>query len=109
MSSSAFQLFEHQVPDLPETRKWTDLLRWMICVMDNDDRALPFIAGVYSYALNNDGKLTEKQSLVANRALGRIVNQWRADTLVCQNMQYPDTPETIGDPDISKMKTKGTA
>ena len=81
----------------------------MICVMDNDDRALPFIAGVYSYALNNDGKLTEKQSLVANRALGRIVNQWRADTLVCQNMQYPDTPETIGDPDISKMKTKGTA
>ena len=73
---------EH-VPHPPEISDWRALLRWLICVMNDDDPSLQFISGVLASCINHGG-LTEGQDDAANRVLERIIIKYAAGELDCQ-------------------------
>ncbi len=53
-------------PRPPTTRQWRDILRWLVAVMDDDDKALGFVASMLNHAIERDG-LTPKQVIHAER------------------------------------------
>jgi hypothetical protein len=82
---SEFALLSYQVPSPPEkSREWSDVLRWMICVMDPADTRLSFIAGCLSHALKNGG-LTKAQADACNKIYARVIGDFGRGILVCQN------------------------
>ena len=83
------------IPDRPENSTWTGLLRWMLAVMDDDDKALPFIASCLSYCTKNGG-LTERQAASCSKALTRITDRWSAMTLDCQAEEIDPDESTEG-------------
>lgn len=89
-----FALYRDEVPDPPPSSLWVDLLRWMICVMDPDDRRLSFVAGCLSHAAQT-GILSEKQSNACQAILNTICRAWGEGTLVCQNNIPPDDVKLI--------------
>src|SRR5690606_5481161 len=68
----------------PDGCAWVDALRWLVAVMDGDDRSLLFVAGCLRYALEHNGCLTSKQADACNRILTRILDRWHEGTLACQ-------------------------
>lgn len=93
--SDPFTLQSYQVPDFPESTIWTDQLRWLIMVMDPDDKQLPFIASCLAYSFKNNG-LTEKQAVVCNKILQRVCARFESETLLCQNIDFDDAPHREG-------------
>jgi len=89
-----FVLFCDEVPDPPESKVWVDLLRWMICVMDPDDKRLGFVAGCLSQACQNDG-LTTRQAASCQAILETICRAWGDGILVCQNTEPPSDVKEI--------------
>lgn len=83
-----FVLFCDEVPEPPKSNLWVDLLRWMICVMDPDDKRLAFVAGCLSHGLRNDG-LSDKQAAACQAILDTICKAWAEGVLVCQNTTSP--------------------
>lgn len=79
-----FSLLSHQVPPMPSSTRWADILRWMVIVMDPDDSRLSFIASLLSHSLKYGG-LSEKQSAAATKIYDRIVEAFEDGILVCQN------------------------
>ena len=93
--SNPFTLQSYQVPDPPESSLWTDLLRWIVMVVDPDDKQLPFIASCLAYSFKHNG-LTEKQALVCNKILQRVIASFDSETLFCQNIDFDDAPHREG-------------
>lgn len=89
-----FSLTMTQVPAPPESTAWIDILRWMICVMDRDDGRLSFVAGCLSHSLRYGG-LSDRQHNVCEPIFHRVVDDWRAGVLICQNV----LPDEIGTTD----------
>lgn len=58
-------------------------LRWLICVMDDDDQSMGFIAGCLSYAVLN-GALTSKQMRGCEKVLDRVREDFAHLQLDCQ-------------------------
>lgn len=78
-----YRLSPGSVPEAPQNDRWPDYLRWVIAVMDADDRDLGFMASLLSYCLDHQG-LTEKQAKYARRIFVRVHATWLADQLECQ-------------------------
>lgn len=89
-----FTLFCDEVPNPPQSALWVDLLRWMICVMDPDDKRLAFVAGCLSHAMRAGG-LSEKQSAACQSILGAMCRDWADGILVCQNTAPPSDVKEI--------------
>lgn len=81
MSNAVFK--DGMIPDFPDPGRWSGLLRWMIAVMDDDDKALPFIASCLSHCLKNGG-LSERQEASCYKVAMRLRDRWHAMTLDCQ-------------------------
>lgn len=84
-----FSLNSEQVPNVPTQASWKSVLRWLVCVMDADDKILPFVASCLAYAIKNDG-LSEKQHLVCEKISIRIRDAHNQGVLVCQNTDPSD-------------------
>lgn len=81
-----FSLNRDQVPDPHKCiESWADALRWLVVVMDYDDKRLPFVASCFKYCLDN-GALTAKQSTVCNTILREVISDYSAGVLYCQNI-----------------------
>ena len=105
-----FGLNENQVPEPSESNQWVDTLRWLICVMDNDDTSLGFIAGIFAHALKNEGYLTEKQSKIGNKIYRRVHRAYMEEILECQNTSDPSLQSEFSAEDkLLHMKAKGEA
>jgi hypothetical protein len=100
-------LEDYQVPLPPygeDGTPWTDTLRWLVCVMNPDDRSLHFIASVLSSALKNGG-LTERQAAAAKKIEHRIMRDYDAGVLDCQiNGESCDSGY-----DLANLEAKGEA
>lgn len=81
--SGGYRLNPSQVPDFPESKRWTEQLRWCLAVMNHDLEEIGFVAGLLAYASKHGG-LTEKQELYAGRLVERIADDWAAEKLDCQ-------------------------
>jgi hypothetical protein len=69
----------------PPGSAWVDALRWLVCVMDSDDRgSLAFVASCLAWALNHDGTLTERQARACQKVLQRVTRAWHAGILDVQ-------------------------
>lgn len=104
-NNDQFMLFDHQVPEPPETTPWVDHFRWLIFVMNPDDPALHFVASVLAYALDKGG-VTSRQQKAALKILERVVRDHRAGVLECQNNAED---EVFALTDLSNMKPEGRA
>lgn len=71
------------VPEPPEDMSWTANLRWLVSVMNDDDRSLGFIAGCLSYCVVNDG-ITAKQERGCRKVLDRVLDDFENLQLDCQ-------------------------
>lgn len=79
-----FTLLCDEVPEPPESPLWVDLLRWVVCVMDPDDRRIGFVAGCLSHACQHDG-LSARQASACQAILNSVMKAWADGVLVCQN------------------------
>ena len=79
-----FTLYAHQVPCCPDAPTWFDCLRWLVVVMNPDDRSLLFVASCLSHAIKNNG-LTEKQGDACAKVFERVCRDFNAGLLLCQN------------------------
>lgn len=105
-----FSLYCDQVPHPPRySDLWADWLRWMICVMDHDDDALPFVASILSHALKVG--LTERQGRAILKVQRRTLREYEAGVLNCQSISRPETERLYGHEAISLAETpaKGRA
>lgn len=68
------------------------VLKWMIGVMDRDDKSLAFIASVFSYAMKN-GAVSEKQADAAGRVYDKVVAQFDAGHLAVQGWVSDEADE----------------
>lgn len=78
-----FRLEDWQVPEIPKSRLWSCHLRWMVCVMDADDRSLSFVCSCLSHAVK--GRLSDKQTAALEKCRKRVVEAYKAEILECQN------------------------
>ena len=105
-----FGLTGDRVPDPPDGDKWADILRWLICVMDADDKSFAFVAGVFAHCLKNGGYVTERQSRAANRIWKRVFEEWQSDVLDCQHATSPGAGQApAGDSILADMEPEGEA
>ncbi|MBL4802295.1 MAG: hypothetical protein JKY45_10410 [Emcibacter sp.] len=104
-NSEYFSLYAHQVPEYPNGNDWGDALRWLISVMDYDDKSLPFIAGLLAYYYTKEG-LTARQAKPANKVLAKVLDMHSAGVLYCQANEedYPSAQT-----DLSTMDVEGEA
>jgi hypothetical protein len=79
-----FQLHAGQAPDYPQNPTWPDALRWLLCSMNRDDKALPFVASLFAYALEHKGALTQRQASAAQNILNRVSKLHDIGALDCQ-------------------------
>ena len=84
MSGPLFYLPHVPPPPEGESLPWIDVLRWMLCVMDDDDRAMAFVAGVLRYALEHEGSITAKQGEACNNIWARMHRLYHQGILDCQ-------------------------
>lgn len=79
----SFTLFHGEVPSPPVTRRSLDGLRWLVIVMNHDDRDYGFVVSVFAYALKKE-MLSEKQMRRVDRIYDRIGRAFNCDALECQ-------------------------
>jgi hypothetical protein len=88
-------------PELPPGgSSWIECLRWLISVMNLDDRSLTF-AGCFRHALEHEGALSGKQHAACHKVFERIVDRWEQGTLDCQHL-------SAGHP-LAAIEPEGTA
>lgn|SRR5690554_2979926 len=103
-----FMLKNYQVPDMPRQiggTPWVDILRWMVCVMNPDDRSLHFIASVLSSAIKNEGKLSPKQAEVVEKIFKRVERDFDSEVLDCQL----NDPDEDSEYDLAHLEAAGEA
>lgn len=83
MSIEPFVLGVDQVPLPPISGRDADRLRWMICVMNPDDKDLSFTASLLSHVLKK-GCLSDKQQLYLERIWSRVHQEHAFNALRCQ-------------------------
>ena len=66
------------------------MLRWLVFVMDPDDRGLVFVVGCLSWSLRHGGTLTPKQLAAIEDIYSRVVEQWDHGALACENHPLQD-------------------
>lgn len=77
-----YRLEDWQVPPIPKSMRWTCHLRWMVTVMDADDRSLHFVSSCLSHALK--GPLSDKQVNALIKCRNRVVLAFETEMLECQ-------------------------
>lgn len=65
-----------------------DVMKWMISVMDRDDKALHFVASVLSQFLKNGG-LSEKQAAAIEKRYAIVLDHFERGVLHLQNGGVP--------------------
>lgn len=73
-------LFERNMPQ--EGDDWVSTIKWMIGVMDNDDKYLEFMVGILAQAIKFDG-ITPKQEAACKVNLERIKGLFEHGRLKC--------------------------
>lgn len=73
-----------------------DVMKWMISVMDRDDKALHFVASVLSHFLKNGG-LSERQADAVGKRYSIVLDQFERGVLHIQTGGAPvgDGPTNI--------------
>lgn len=101
---TGFSLCSWGVPN-PEEQgdAWVDRMRWSLAVMNGDDSSMAFVAGCLSYALKNDGYVTDRQSVGLSKVIRRLLDDFNNYQLDCQQ---DDTENDTGD--LSSMNTFGS-
>lgn len=72
------------VPETPHENSWTAILRWLICVMNDEDKSMGFVAGCLSQCVKNGG-LTDRQADGCRKVFSRILDDYEHLQLDCQN------------------------
>ena len=104
-----FRLKPHQVPELPVSSYYRDLLRWCVMVMDDDDPQLDFAASMLSRAVK-EGTLTKKQSTWADKIVDLVTRAYEQGRLECQQpTQEVSQSRGSGPPDLLVVKPEGNA
>lgn len=80
-----FTLTASHVPQEPASRQWSDLLRWLVCIMDPDDKRLSFVAGCLSHTLKFGG-LSDRQCAACEAILNSVKSDLSEGILLCQNI-----------------------
>lgn len=78
-----FTLHYDEVPDPPATRWSLDGLRWLVFVMNPDDRDFDFVIGVFAFALKKQ-YVTERQLAKIERISKRVSHAYGREALLCQ-------------------------
>lgn len=65
-----------------------DVMKWMVSVMDRDDKALHFVASVLSHFLKNGG-LSEKQAAALEKRYAIVLDQFDRGVLHIQTGGVP--------------------
>jgi len=103
-----FMLFHHQVPVPPESGQWSDVLFWLLAVMDRDDNDISFVAASLAMLIENEG-LTRKQSDSCGAISNRIVDDYYHESLYCQS-NIEDKDDITEPPDkLCDMAPQGNA
>ncbi len=100
-----FGLTASQVPDVPASTRWVDMLRWCVCDVDCDDYDLGFLASLLSYALRHGG-LTERQERYAQKIVNRVHTTWSENRLQAQ--RAPESRSSISS-DLEQVEPIGEA
>lgn len=87
--NAPIRLYDISSPDNGEV---IDTMKWLITVMDRNDKGLPFVASVFSYALKTGG-ISEKQVEALERIYARIIERYELGTLAIQG-GTTDEPES---------------
>lgn len=87
--NAPIRLYDISPPDNGEV---IDTMKWLITVMDRNDKGLPFVASVFSYALKTGG-ISEKQVEALERIYVRIIERYELGTLAIQGGST-DEPES---------------
>lgn len=70
-----------------------DVMKWMVSVMDRDDKALSFIASVLSNFLKFGG-LSEKQAAALEKRYAIVLDQFEKGSLNIQTGKVPTGKES---------------
>lgn len=101
-----WSLYDIETPQPPDSVRWADVLRWLVCVMDPDDKSLSYVASCLSHALQFNG-LSDKQHIVCAKISDRVRASYDAGTLLCQNLRF--FAEDDNTASIADMQTEGSA
>ena len=71
MCDAPFNLPRHLWPDPPRSKAWSDWLRWLLMVLENEDMAIPVIAKFLWELSQNDG-LYKGQAEFAEYTINRV-------------------------------------
>ena len=66
-----------------ETTPWVEVLRWLICVMNDDDKSIGFVSGCLSQCVKNNG-LTPRQAAGCQKVWDRVLDDYHHLQLDCQ-------------------------
>jgi hypothetical protein len=66
-----------------------DMLKWMVAVMDRDDRSLMFVASLLTQCIEWNG-LTEKQAAAGSRVYERVLSLFDRGLLAIQGGRVED-------------------
>ena len=70
-------------PENPNVDEWIPQLRWLVSVMNDDDKSIAFIAGCLSQCIAKDG-LTDRQSAGCQKVFDRVLDAYSHLQLDCQ-------------------------
>lgn len=82
-----FRLDPDGIPSPRGLRRWKCILRWLVTVMNDDDRRLPFVCGVLGQSAKRNFALSPKQAEVCTRIMNAVVIEYDAGALDCQRLR----------------------
>jgi hypothetical protein len=75
--------YAEPIPPPPDSDRWSDILRWVVFVMNNNDPQMHFASSCLTWVFKTGG-LTERQSAACSKLYQRISKSYEAGALDAQ-------------------------